>query len=573
MLLAAVLLFGVLGVGVGLLTVNRGGAPKVNSSTPTIGSQQEERRGERNHAKRPTYDGPSSEQIGADAREEDGLSTSGSSEEPDVGDQTQLATLRIVCVSGEGVPVPGVRVRCLISKDDPATRRDAEQVRRVERVTDEEGSIEIVSHPDHWAHMIEVISEKWYARPIDSGNAVSFSQSDPVTIILSPASTVRIRAVYEDGEPVNCAAHLMRPAIPPEEIASSGQQVRDSWTFVFSKDGVAVVEGVATDEDMMCIVFCGDRVGYDRHSAVITAPELQSGGEIQIIIPRSLRPYGAIRVEFTNGPTGSGGTILVESDRAGPISRQYFANQSTIEIWPLWAAEPARYRVTLQPNVPPFRVPGAELRAYRSDWVEVRAHETTKISAAHEICGTVRARLIDRSANPIKGGVLRLSNGDYLKFVAGERRGVFTPRVPQRMQSDDDGNVVLEGLPPGRLEIEADAWGRQPVLKEVLVRPGEAHDLGTIVLAEAEGQITVMLTNMREDYEYVVWLGSAVDGGTVRPWKPVEGDTAKIEQVPLREWTIGCTLKQGGRVVTERVTLSAERPAATIVLDVTTVEP
>ncbi len=542
---AVVLVFVGLGLWCGLLWTNRsehssiGQAPKWTFRAPVSAHDTSSKREPDPEIPRPDTGDRSSAPIASP----DAPVTQPRSVPPD-GE----VTLEVLCQTVTGEPVSHARIRCRTFKpvpEFPQRRLESDEV----KVADPQGKFDLRARRGFHLRLDALMDSHWCrelsTRIVDSAQLV---------LTFYPAATVNIRALYDDGQPVTNAGMLRR------------HQPAASWSFALTVNGTAEVPNVAIDERLECIVFSQGRVGYGEQRVEFTSAQLASGQELLVIVRALDKPYGALRVLFAGGPAGFGGQVLIESSGRGPSAKYFSKGQSEVLVWPLWPGK--QYRVTVSSDEvwnrsqPPL--------VWRSDWTEVPERQTVDLIAAFQVAATVRARLLDTDSRPIRNAVLRVFTGDYLQYLPGKEP---QPGVRAEWRSDGHGNAVLRGLPPGRVRVEAEAWGREPVARDLELIPGDDLDLGTIALEKATGSVAVELTGMKDGLNYVAYVGSPLNGGTIYPFVRAVQGRCTIENLPLRAYYIGATLERGGSVVAEKVLLAPNQTSLIVRLDVSAIEP
>lgn len=480
---------------------------------------------------------------------------------PDIATPTprsiaEVASLLVRCVTTTGETVPGVSVSCVVTSGDPTSRAGNHRfVAQFNRTSDATGEFLIESSPQHWAQL-SLKSSQYHSK----GVIVSFLHDGRIDMLVSPLLDVRIRAIYDDGQPVATTGFFSRPADAME--AARRPEAIATWYFKLSQDGTATVS-VGSDEPLQCGIDAHVRAGYLKHSSVFSVAELTSGQELQIIVRRHDGPPGTIRVEWE--VAGSEWNLIVEGGALGLRNeRSVDARETGVDIWPL---APGTYRVLLSTR---GGATGAVALAWRSEPIELKARDTVVVKAVPEPTASVRAKLIDVNAFAIEGGTLRISNGQYLHFKRGARGG--SP-VPKGVLSDKSGTLNLAGLPAGKYWLEAEAWGKEPAFVQVNLRPGDVVDVGNIVLWDAIGEVKIELTGMQEGLEYSVLVGRADTGGPIQPALPVQGGRISLSKLPVRAYQISAVLRGGGAVATVRVELTPDQPSQSIQIDVQKLKP
>lgn len=494
----------------------------------------------------PPINQPSSSRSGPDETTPD--------EVPAIEDET-LGVLEVECVSATGEPIPDLRFDCRIQSKAPEEDGEYYIQKDIVRTSDADGRFRLITRRGR-ALNLRPNTDSWFLNR-NGSISLTMEENSVVRLVFSPARTIRIRAMYDDGQPVTQSGSLTRggplfPFADPEDAAPRG-----TWSFGLGEDGTATVPLLAVDRPLKCTIFGWKRPGYQNAENVeISVDELASGRELQVVVYPHNMNMGNIRVEFVNGRPAGKSQIFYGRNDYKPSQGPLAANAEFWQSGPLRAGY--KYQVTVLGGM-----------AWRSDWIDVVKGENTVVIADLQPAGSVRARLLDGQSNPLARSVLRVSDGGYLGFTA---RGGTTPLVRPDYWTNDKGEVLLAGLPPGRIKIEAEAWLHEPVVMEVDVVGGETHELGDIVLNKAVGEVTVEVTGRRDgmDYAIVVFQPSGV---AIRPFEEFQGDSGTVKGLALRAYRVAVTTKNGGRVVGENCELTPDNPNQTIRIDVSTIEP
>jgi hypothetical protein len=182
--------------------------------------------------------------------------------------------------------------------------------------------------------------------------------------------------------------------------------------------------------------------------------------------------------------------------------------------------------------------------------------------------GSVTARLVDERGKPIGGGVLRVPNGEYVKY---DDRGFAWM---SRHISDESGVVQLSGLPPGRIELEAEAFGREVVSVLAIIASFGDTGIGDIVLSPALGTVKVVLINVKDGVDYNVRMVQPKPFGSfVGPRLPVHEGGRVVSGLPVRGYRVGVTVGSHGKVVlSDPVLLTLANCEAEIRIDVSSLD-
>lgn len=445
-----------------------------------------------------------------------------------VGQGESTITIRYVDTAGK--PMSNIEVRARVFSR-PAPRDPAPFTREEVATTDSNGELKLTSGRAHLA-ALEVLDKRWHA----SRSNAAFLEQETVVITLSATATVRIRANYDDGQPVTHLGELYDRL--------SGY----SLMFGLQNGGAAILQDVPVAGPLRCKIFGQKRPGYDNTEVEFSVAELTSGIELLVIVPKSTLT-GGVRVEFLNGSFESGSAVMLEQEDGRPQSRTLGRPDTYFQ----WGGLPGgkNIRLTLIGEL-----------AWRSDWIAVAAGEVTTVTAMLRPGGGARARLLDGQGRPICGGVLRVSNGSYLMYTAAR-----VPMVPSEFRSDGEGVVRVTGLPAQTLTLEAEAWGREVVARQCAIVAGGVTDLGDITLPDATGIIHVELTGTREGVHYHIVLMQPKGP----PWfdaVPVDGAQCTVRGVPLRKYVVGVLPGKYGAVVSRPVELTASGSEQTLSIDV-----
>lgn len=475
-------------------------------------------------------------------------STSESIREPNENGQSSntshddRVSISVVCRTPEGDPVPSVTLRCVIQAKPETVGTGKWYVEDKHRVTNSAGSIHLTSLRSHLL-AIELATDGWYA-PVTRSD---FSETRVLTIELRPTASVRIRIQYSDGYPYVGRGLLVG--------------IDDPYANYFDCDsnGTSIVEDVPVDRALNCRPCSALKPGYagpnDSQPTKLEVHELTSGRELLVVLPPATNPDGMIRINFLNGYLIRGKYTL-QSKQSRVAEGSFATNQDG--AWISGTLQPGKYRATFSGN-----------QAWQSDWIEVGPGEETVIEATFQVSGSARARLLDGEGKPVIRGQLRLADGSYISW---------NKAVPQRGRqmdgwSDEEGIVVLGGLPPGTLTIEAESKGREPVALQAAIVSGETSDLGDIVLVEATGEITVELTGQNEGVEYAIVVFAPSEGPPILPFQVIHGSSGTVKGLPLRTYDVCVTGKRGGSLVTATVALSRDQPSQSVSLNVASVKP
>lgn len=456
------------------------------------------------------------------------------------GSSDKLRSFTVICETAAGVPVRDIRVKWLILMQPSRRQHELKVLEKGSGTTNEAGQFDFEFLHGDVVHA-SVDDDGWFAKSAE----VSLAESNKVVLVLLRAATVRISATYDDGQPVTYMGSLN------SELAYGY-----NGTFALNNMGFAEVAGVATELPLVCTIFAGQRLGYSTHRVTFSSAELESGNELLVIVPRQKENLGKFLIHFGEQVSRFETSVIIEQEDGTPHSAGKLA--STRDSWESNKL-PAGRRYRLMVTGP---------RAWRSGWIEAVAGKVVAVDANLEHCATVRLRLLDSDGLPIYGGVLRVSDGAYLIYNKGHPP---SPHAHPDRLSGKDGIVELSGLPSGAITIEAEAWGKQPVTREINLQSGNYVELGDWTLPTASGTIEVQVVGKRAGESYAVFVGGK-DGSPIRPFIPFSQDRCFVEHLAFRTYTIGVTLATGGTVAYETVHLSEDSPNQTVLLDVESVQ-
>ncbi|MEZ5992686.1 MAG: hypothetical protein R3E76_10075 [Planctomycetota bacterium] len=393
---------------------------------------------------------------------------------------------------------------------------------------------------------VDVTDHNWYSETLYAElSRGTPEQPAQLSVVMSPAKTIRIMAMYDDNQPVTYMGAL-------RSLEDGGFKT----TFGLSSEGLATVSRVPIGNALSCIIFAGKRFGYGKFTVILSVDQLVMDREILIVVPKSESSHGQIRVEFTNGGSGGGSSVMIE-ERFGSIrGGVLYPNRSYWESGKLRLGR--QYRVTIVGE-----------KCWRSEWIELLADRVTVLEAELQAAATIHARLVDIEGNPIKGGALHISTRAYLGYYAGNPP---IPSVPSGWLSDESGKIIMTGLPPGEIALEVEAWGKKITAVTTDLMSGGELDLGDIVLHDAVGEISISITGGKPDMSYVAYIADP-DSVLIHPPVAISGDAATIKRLPLRPYVVVVSLAKGGTVVTQEVVISEGSSSASVQLDVSSVVP
>lgn len=403
------------------------------------------------------------------------------------------------------------------------------------------------------AVIVAVLNPEWYCEKV----AITVADDTFVPLTLLHTASIRLRAQFDDGSPVTHMGYLLQ-ASAPDVDGSMVRVIKSGYSasFALSQDGTVTVEQVPVDNPLECMILPQPRPGYTTTRRLLQPHELASGAELLIVVSATDQ-FGTLRVDFTSGAPARGSMLVLEQFE-GPTHAHGL--QAGVAFW---------RSANLRPNLR-YRVTVTGTTAWRSGWVDVARGQETVIAASLDASATVSARILDEVGKPLHGATLRLKDGRLVSYRAGENP---VSADPTDARSNEAGEVELQGLPPGSVELELESWQYDVARRTVTVAAGGNVNLGDVSLTPAIGQISVELTGTAVGREYTINLGHPLGGLLVPPAPgPITG-TRTFARIALRRYLVFVHLRQGGSVVSAVVELTPDVPMASITLDVSGLKP
>lgn len=460
-----------------------------------------------------------------------------------------FTTVRVECQTPDGKPMAGVAVLCTVQAPEKAFKTKEWYSSESVYTTGADGGFEIRANSTYLLALRADAGENYSQEMF-----TDFSMARTIVIEIQPVATVRIGILYDDGSPFQGSASLV--GLDFGSAKSSRTYIRH---FKCDQFGVATLKSVPVGHPLQCRVASNmmkvGYAGYEDYLARLDLNDLVSGRELLVVVPKAAFPLGMIRVEFGDNGPDRGSTIVLQGKLLPPSKSGLSAGCS---FWYSGALQPMDYRVfVLGP------------RAWQSDWFAVKGGLETVVRAELRPGGAVRARLMDGNGKPLHRATLKIQDGGYFSSARGAPRPEITEA---NGWSDADGVVTLGGLPASKISIECNAIGKEPVTQDVQIMAEGTTDLGDIVLPDAIGEIKVELVGTSPGVEYALVVFQP-SGSEVYPFIAINGSTATVSGLPLREYRVGITGKRGGSIVGEFVTLTKDRPRQALTLDVSSVKP
>lgn len=442
----------------------------------------------------------------------------------------------IVFVAEGDLRISGVRARVTVVSSTRLPNGHFEE-KGLDAESDASGQLLVAALPGNTVR-VQLDDDNWGALPVQFVCRAEDAAAEKF-IRLHPLCTVAVRARFDDGEPVTSSGGFLSLGVLN--------------TFDLDEAGYAKVRRVLQSEGVTCTVYSGYRAGYARHEVPVSAHELKTGSEILIIVPKSAEPFGLIRLLFDD-PTLSSSRVIIECSISGP---QESSIRQGVRSWDSpKLLSGLEYRITLLGDL-----------AWQSPWVGVPSGATTDLRAFPVASASVRATLLTESGAPLPGGTVKLHDGGAVSY--GPRN---VPRLPAAMLSNQAGEIVLRGLPPGSHIIEFHAWGRSTVQVSVVVTSGETVELGPIILDPALGSIRVSLVGAQEGKSYDVYL-TDINAAILAPAVRTAQQDVSFERLTLHKYVVSVTLAGGGLVASADAFLDESNTSAAVQIDVSQLKP
>lgn len=465
----------------------------------------------------------------------------------EAGAAGQDLILRFAELTASGlIPVPGLRVNVTIPEVDAR--------RRLELITDEGGrarlrgpvgaNAEVSLYEDQW----RFVSRRRAGTSSITVPVLLHGPSGEVSLAVERVRTHVLEIRYADG--VDYAGVItLRPGF-------------GAPTQVEIAPGPAKL--VLPAEGRFDVLVAARRPGFADRVVALDPP---AAGTVQVITLDSAdREHGVLEVVCLGSVPGMAVDITIEETSAHESARRQLQSDRVRR----WSAEKAYVSRSLREGdflviVRPSQGQGAlvgraEARVVRGAAVQVQIVLTMQ--------ATVRARFVLADGNPVPRARLVPAEAEHVHWdwlaglPAGYARGGDDPIA----LADSDGVAVLSGLIPGVVRLLGDARGYGQQRFDVTLAQGECHDLGTVVLAEAEGRIVIHVDHPEADdnSEYEVMLLKPLAGVVFGP-ASYTGKQFVIERLPLLTYTVSIRYVGGGFGATSRqVALTADKPEGSV---------
>ncbi len=433
-------------------------------------------------------------------------------------------------------PAPGIRV-VLSYHRHPSPEVDKSLVE--EKVTDENGEIELAGTFGS-GMAVKVKSDGWQIAPGPLTVEDDWHIAGSLAILVERTRRIHVAAHYADGQPYDGDIQVGRRSTGTEEAVPMTRGTTDLtvpaddpfWISVYSRrPGFASTGG-----------------NYSRDEP---APDT-----VRFVLEPDKSDLGVIEVDLTAFARSD--QLLVEFIGVPPLwSEEFRARTSGGGVYISPPRRPGGYRVFVREDpdgslylqhgkIPPSTA-RASLRAWQSDIVPVAAGETTRVVALSQKASAVRARLVNERGEALAPGILFVEPDLKAPTVWHQHETWYNQPKPWSSIKRrppwltlEDGTAELPLVDPGKRVIGCEAPGYDLALIEVECRPGELHDLGTIVLKPATGVIEIEIVNFDPNLTYSVKLGAFL-GDYLQAGITLDGTTGpkyKFKGLPLRWYFI-----------------------------------
>lgn len=462
-------------------------------------------------------------------------------------EEAPAASLTLKFQTRTGEPVAGVGI--VVSHHEYGRKPD-ESTRKERLTTSGEGRIRVSGVHLMWIG-VRVESREWRidARsPIPSRTSVDdagwhFSGSG--VFILDALQMLRVDVRYSDGMSYEGPLQVTSGPDPDENPFASGT---DSYYVAAGSVEAMVPRGQVIDFQVE-----SRRPGFSHAYLRFAADDILPG-VVELEVQREESPRGVFEIDLSAYSPDD--RLLVEVGPAmWPIENRYQVRVRGGAIHATPPRRPGEYRIAVrddpgashQEGELPRGIKPASLRMWELETITLPPSETVRVIAMPRTASAVRAKVVNESGEPLMPG--RLFVETFIKLPTAwaflESRFYHTRREDGQTVrrtwapgfTDSDGVAVLPTVAPGRRTICVDAPACDIAFMEVDCRPGEIHDLGTIVLRPASGVIEVEVTNWDPSLNYTVTLAAWASMPIVHRL-PMTGSTHRFERLSCRWYTI-----------------------------------
>lgn len=448
------------------------------------------------------------------------------------------ATIRIIGPSGESLRSLRCRWLC------PAASGD----REAETATDDEGRFALpVKGPGRLT--LESLSPDWWL-PREH----LISPGHELTIRAREALSFRLMVLLEDGV-------AFKGGITVSSHDQAGELL---YRRMFHSNGQDAVSVQSLPKGANLEVFAHATVlGYPAQSVTVEASTIVRDQTVIVTLRKDPGDQnGAVEIDFNGYPpkgqriaiTAKGQNLEVDGGSHG---------SRTGAIWRSGPIAPGEYVL---------RIIGDTL--WESEPFIVEAQRVTRLTPDPYQPATVTATIVNEQGHPTsvpgakRGAVLSRFDQSCLPdwISASDQPGMLA-------LADAQGHATLTGVRPGLRRFVVDAPHHEPCYFELVLMPGETHDLGLVKLRPAAGKIIVRLTGMREGMTYIVHVGQP-RGAAIRMELSVTTREVVFERLPLRTYLVAVAPgESGGLPVSAQAALTELESEAVVEFDVSGLEP
>ncbi|MBX3473910.1 MAG: hypothetical protein KF754_05965 [Planctomycetes bacterium] len=422
-------------------------------------------------------------------------------------------------------------------------QRDATRVDQLS--TDAKGRIYV--DPAVTGHIpVKVISTDW--RLVLGTTLVDgWFHTGPWPVVLEKVRVLTVLATYADGTPFE----------GPISVSPEGEGSLETFEIVRG-----ITEVVVPATDPFRLYASSRRPGF-ADAGVQSSDAAPLGKRLEIVLAAQDATKGVIEVDLTAFARVD--KLLVEIIGA-PYPTDVDSRALTMGggVYASAGRKPGGYRVSVREDptgallmakgrIPPGTAPHS-LRVWQSDVVQVAAGQIVRVIAKSEYASAVRARLVNERGEVLAPGIVFAEPDTKLPNDWSRLNGWYNapkpwsafPRWPSGL-TVEDGYGDLPIVDPGKRVIACEAPGYDIAFVEVVCKPGQLHDLGTVVLRPASGVIEIEIVNWDPQLTYVVELCEWA-GGRLREPVILTGETGPVfrfEGLALRWYTITANNKEG----------------------------
>jgi len=387
-------------------------------------------------------------------------------------------------------------------------------------------------------------------------------------VTLHKLVTVNFDIRYDDGTPFHGRVRVSslgsideqaRPGRSSGTVGSSRWRVSET-TKGWSTDTFVITETPQafpgfSPRDMRVRVYA-ERAGYSTwHAETVTKEQVFEGALIQLTIPKSSRAVGSMILHFDMG-------VFDE-----------YENSWWYELRPdHWRGSMSSGQRGSVPEDGKFARHGILAGGYtisvRKDdlvWTKrftIAGGEELHLNVVLAPGAGATVQVLDERGNPLNGAILYTDGTEYLDYPVREVDGV-------RAAANHEGIATLKGIPAETTTLYVEAQGYEARSLPVSLTAGRVTQLGVVSLDPAHGRITVRIINAAPDQRYVaLFVHPYGRGGRPTPVPVSEGRAAVFEGLQLREYLVYARFEEGGRVVSEHVTLTTGQSEVEVELNV-----